>query len=84
MQGKWQVFGFDTFANERYRILPQHEFDDEQAARRVIRGKLEEIEHDQPLEDGDDPDDPHSTQDYVILVHPDGTEEPFNTNNIRD
>ena len=73
----WKVFGFDTFSNERYRILPQHEFAEERTAREAVKKKLAEIERDQP--DAGDPDEEGSIQDYVILVHPDGTEEPFTT-----
>ena len=79
----WFVFGFDTFSNERYRIFPQHEFDTEASARDVVRSTLLEIERDQPREDAGDPDEDGSIQDYVILVHPDGTEEVFNTNHMR-
>lgn len=80
MQGVWKIFGFDTFENERYPILPQHEFDGEKKARTAVQAKLLEIAEDQPREDAGDPDEEGSIQDCVILVHPDGTEEAFNSN----
>ncbi len=80
----WLVFGFDTFSNERYVIFPQHEFDKEATAREMVRSTLLEIERDQPKEDTGDPDEDGSIQDYVILVHPDGVEEVFDTNHLKD
>lgn len=79
----WEVYGFDTFANERYRILPEWQFEEEARARVAVRTTLEKILKEQPTEEAGDPDEEGSVQDYVILVHPDGTEEVFNTNHLK-
>ena len=80
MAETWRLKGFDTFSNEPYDI--PGEFTEESAARAAVRKMLEEILAWQPTEDAGDPDEENSIQDYVILVHPDGTEEPFTTNHV--
>jgi hypothetical protein len=81
---KWKVYGYDTFSNNRYPILPQHEFDTEALARQTVKDKLAEIERDQPAKDAGNPDEAGSIQDTMILVHPDGSEEAFNINHLQE
>lgn len=83
MQNKWQVYGFDTFANERYKVLPRHEFCDESEAREQVKTTLRSILKHQPNEESGDPDEEDSIQDFVILVHPDGTEELFSATHLQ-
>ena len=79
---KWEVFGYNTFRERRYTIYPQHVFDDEKSAREAVKQKLVKIERDQPRFFAGDPDEEGAIQDTVILVHPDSTEEFFNTNHL--
>ena len=79
----WKVFGFDTFDEHRYPIQPLHEFEIEADARAAVRTELEKISNEQHAGPDEDPDDDATLQDMVLLVHPDGFEEVFNTNNLK-
>ncbi len=68
--GKWQLQGYDTFAEEFYPL--EGEYDTEKQTMAVAEARLEELEATQPSEHSGG-QGKFGIQDRVYIVRPDGT-----------
>ncbi len=69
----WEVKRHDNFSGKEYHIFWCSR---EEEAFRIGRQTLQKIKAAQPDSDAGGPDDPHSIQDTVFVISPDGEKFP--------